>query len=212
MATTYTVQGGDTLGAIAARFGTTVNAIAAANGIEDPNRIFEGQVLTIEEGASRNGSGSRSSGPVFANDRFSQEPNAEFSFGELQPFIQQCADQYGTDARTMAEIVGQESTFRNLIVHDDGTGHGLIGLDDGGLLSDFEGWTGQRFGRGAGAACIPPEWQIEYLAKTLAEFTREFGSVIMAARAWHTGAGGRFSPEGDFYEQCLANQERAIFG
>jgi len=44
---TYVVVQGDTLGAIAARFGTTPNAIAAANGIADPNVINPGQVLVI---------------------------------------------------------------------------------------------------------------------------------------------------------------------
>ncbi len=44
---TYVVVQGDTLGAIAARFGTTPNAIAAANGIKDPNQIDPGQVLVI---------------------------------------------------------------------------------------------------------------------------------------------------------------------
>lgn len=43
----YTVQSGDTLSGIAAKFGTTYQAIAAANGIGDPNRIYPGQVLTI---------------------------------------------------------------------------------------------------------------------------------------------------------------------
>ncbi|MHB8506721.1 MAG: LysM peptidoglycan-binding domain-containing protein, partial [Acidimicrobiales bacterium] len=43
----YTVQAGDTLGAIAARYGTTVGALAAANGIGDVNLIFAGQVLAI---------------------------------------------------------------------------------------------------------------------------------------------------------------------
>lgn len=45
--TTYVVQEGDTLGTIAQRFGTTVAALQAANGIEDPNEIIIGQVLVI---------------------------------------------------------------------------------------------------------------------------------------------------------------------
>lgn len=44
---TYTVQAGDTLSSIAARYGVTVNAICQANGIEDPNLISVGQVLSI---------------------------------------------------------------------------------------------------------------------------------------------------------------------
>ena len=45
--TTYRVRSGDTLSSIAARFGTTVKAIAAANGITDPSLIKVGQVLVI---------------------------------------------------------------------------------------------------------------------------------------------------------------------
>jgi hypothetical protein len=44
---TYTVARGDTLAAIAQRFGTSVAALEAANGIEDPDEIFVGQVLVI---------------------------------------------------------------------------------------------------------------------------------------------------------------------
>lgn len=47
---TYTVVRGDTLGRIAARFGTTVAAIASANGITNINLIFVGQVLNIPGG------------------------------------------------------------------------------------------------------------------------------------------------------------------
>ena len=44
---TYVVQQGDTLGTIAAQFGTTVGALQAANGIEDPDTIVIGEVLII---------------------------------------------------------------------------------------------------------------------------------------------------------------------
>lgn len=44
---TYTVQPGDTLGQIATRFGVSVEALAAANAIDDVNRISVGQVLVI---------------------------------------------------------------------------------------------------------------------------------------------------------------------
>ena len=46
-ARTYTVKAGDTLTAIAVRFGTTVAAIASANNITNINNISVGQVLVI---------------------------------------------------------------------------------------------------------------------------------------------------------------------
>ena len=48
--TTYTVQRGDTLSEIAARFGTTVSALVMANNIADRDRIYPGQVLVIPTG------------------------------------------------------------------------------------------------------------------------------------------------------------------
>jgi murein DD-endopeptidase MepM/ murein hydrolase activator NlpD len=49
---TYTVQSGDTLSKIASRFGTTWQAIAASNGIANPNIIRVGQVLNVSGGQS----------------------------------------------------------------------------------------------------------------------------------------------------------------
>ena len=46
-ARTYEVQPGDTVFSIARRFGTTVEAIVAANGLADPSEIGVGQVLII---------------------------------------------------------------------------------------------------------------------------------------------------------------------
>lgn len=43
----YLVQPGETLSDIALRHGVTINALADANGLDDPDRIFAGQLLTI---------------------------------------------------------------------------------------------------------------------------------------------------------------------
>ena len=48
----HLVQPGENLFRIALRYGTTVQAIAAANGIADPTRIFAGQRLIIPVGSN----------------------------------------------------------------------------------------------------------------------------------------------------------------
>ena len=45
--TTYRIKSGDTLSAIAARFGTTVKVLVNLNHISDPSRIHVGQVLKL---------------------------------------------------------------------------------------------------------------------------------------------------------------------
>lgn len=44
----YTVKSGDTLSAIANRYGTTYTAIAKLNGISNPNKIYAGQKLRVK--------------------------------------------------------------------------------------------------------------------------------------------------------------------
>lgn len=44
---TYVVRYGDTLSGIARRYSTTVSQLAAANGIENPDLIYAGEVLTV---------------------------------------------------------------------------------------------------------------------------------------------------------------------
>lgn len=56
----YTVQAGDSLGAIAARFGTSAQALARANGIANPNVVVVGTRLRVPGRASSG----MSSGPL----------------------------------------------------------------------------------------------------------------------------------------------------
>ncbi|WP_461227111.1 LysM peptidoglycan-binding domain-containing protein [Lacticaseibacillus suihuaensis] len=46
---TYTVRRGDTLTAIARRYGTTVSALAALNGLKNPNVLMVGQKLVVKK-------------------------------------------------------------------------------------------------------------------------------------------------------------------
>ncbi len=47
----YVVQAGDTLGALAARFGVGVQALAQHNGLPSPDLIYEGQHLSLPAGS-----------------------------------------------------------------------------------------------------------------------------------------------------------------
>lgn len=52
-ATTHVVQYGETLSTIAAKYGTTYQALASLNGLSNPNMIYAGQVLKISGAVSR---------------------------------------------------------------------------------------------------------------------------------------------------------------
>jgi hypothetical protein len=147
------------------------------------------------------------SGPELPSD-----PDRRFSFGELWPHLQAAAQRHGADPQVLAAIAAQESSFVNWRVHADGTGHGLFGLDDNGLLPDFEAWSGLACGRGLEAISIPPGLQIEFAARTMAAFTRRYGSQINAARVWHRGPGLWQDARGDHYAALIEGHLAALFG
>ena len=57
---TYTIKKGDTLSKIASQYGTSVDALAGANGIADPNKIYAGKSLTIPDGSGASAGGNTS--------------------------------------------------------------------------------------------------------------------------------------------------------
>ncbi|HNS51480.1 MAG TPA: LysM peptidoglycan-binding domain-containing protein [Anaerolineae bacterium] len=89
--TVYVVQRGDTLGRIAARYGTTVWAIASANGLRNINFIWVGQRLVIP-GAGGQGGGGSSGGGIHIVQR-----------GETLASI---AYRYGTSVNALASLNG----------------------------------------------------------------------------------------------------------
>jgi N-acetylmuramoyl-L-alanine amidase len=88
---TYRVRSGDTLGGIAARHGTTVAALARANGIRNPSLIRIGMRLTVPAG----GSGSAPAPAAAAGGTHRVRP------GETLGGI---AARYGTSVSTLAAL------------------------------------------------------------------------------------------------------------
>ena len=82
---TYTVQSGDTLSSIAAKFGTNYQALASLNGISNPNLIYVGQVLSIN--------GSANAGSVYYTVRAGDNLSA-------------IASRYGTSYQSIASLNG----------------------------------------------------------------------------------------------------------
>lgn len=144
---------------------------------------------------------------------FSLEPDHQFSLGELWPLIAQYGAQYGFDPQVLAGIVQQESSWINWRVHRDGTGAGLLGLDDGGQLPGFEQWSGLSIGRGQDHAMIPVELQLEYAAKVLGRLTAEKygGDPLTAAQEWHRGWKNYADERGLRYRSLIAGHVKELF-
>lgn len=135
-----------------------------------------------------------------------------FTLAELWPTIQAAGAELGFDPQVEAGIIFQESGFTNWRVHLDGTGHGLLGLDDNGLLPGFERWSGLSIGRGQAAVSIPVVPQIRYAAYALADYARRLGGPYAAARAWHRGERLMNDARGQQYEALIRAHVAALFG
>lgn len=89
----YTVRPGDTLSGIAASHGTSVAALAALNGMSDPNRLAVGRVLSVP-GATPS--------PAWS---------APTPAGEVASLIASAAARYGVDPALARAVAWQESRW-----------------------------------------------------------------------------------------------------
>ena len=99
-AVTYTVKKGDTLGAIAKKYNTTVSAIAKLNNITNTNLIYVGQVLTISGATTSTSSSSSSSS----------------SSGSNQATITSLGVQAGTDRTVYAQWTWTKSNTKQFSI------------------------------------------------------------------------------------------------
>lgn len=118
----YAVKPGDTLSAIAARAGTSVSELAAANGMNPNGTLLSGKVLTLSGAAGSTGSGSAGGGAVQATTSQPVGTAAEGSSGS-PPYptaesvapstVGQIAAANGVPSSLAEAIAYQESGFNN---------------------------------------------------------------------------------------------------
>ena len=157
--------------------------------------------------------------PAVAPAELSSELDKIWTLPELLPLFQKYGQQYGFDYRVLAAVAYQESggptpsgpIFKNWKVHRDGTGFGLFGLDDNGLLPAFEQWSHLDVGRGDQHRPVTPNQQIEYAAMQLAAYQRAYGSDILATQAWHRGSGQMNDEQGVAYGNIIRAHVRTLF-
>lgn len=129
-----------------------------------------------------------------------------YTLSELLPL----ATQIEFPSLILLAIARQESGFKNWRVHHDQTGHGLFGLDDNGLLPEYEAFTNTSVGRGPSAQIMPIELQIAYAKHKLQQLSTQFGGPYNAARVWHRGAGQWQDSLADNYEALIRQHEQDI--
>jgi LysM repeat protein len=110
----YLVQAGDNLTSIAQRLGTSVQALAAANGLSDPNYVQAGTTLQLPSAAG---------GPTNPSPLAGTLPASLWQHSErmvLMPVFQQAAAQAGIPVNLLEGLTWQESGWQPGVVSVDG--------------------------------------------------------------------------------------------
>lgn len=108
---THTVAAGESLGAIAARYGMSVSALARANGIADPNTVIAGTRLRVTGGAAAASSTSPPSGPLTPVTAATAGWGAHPGSAEVRDVIDAAAARHGVDPALVRAIAWQESGY-----------------------------------------------------------------------------------------------------
>jgi LysM repeat protein len=150
--TYYTVQWGDTLSKIAARYGTTVQAIMYANNITNPNYIYAGMILYIPCGSKPPGTPPPASYPQWRGEYFNNMDLAgtpslvrndkaiAFNWGVGWPNSKIAADHFSV--RWTRTFNLSEGTYRFAVNVDDGA---RLWVDNVLLLDQWHAASGQTY-------------------------------------------------------------------
>lgn len=95
----YTVKSGDTLSAIASRYGMTVNALVMLNGIKNANLIYPGQVLRVADSGAGSTVTNKATTPITSTGTQAYTVR----YGDTLSGI---ASRYGTSVSALASLNG----------------------------------------------------------------------------------------------------------
>lgn len=121
---TYVVVAGDTLSSIASRYGTTVSALAQANGIENPSLIRIGQKITVPGGTPTGLVGDTFLGRTYPEKVVAAANQNKATLNamdvptrsEMQALVVRIANEMGVDPALAQAIAYQESGFNQRAV------------------------------------------------------------------------------------------------
>jgi soluble lytic murein transglycosylase-like protein len=106
----YTVQPGDTLSEVAREHGTSVEALAAENGIEDPDHLVAGTSLEVPEAGATADDAAAGAEPVAA------VPAAH----DVEALLEEAARAHGFSPRFVKALAWQESGWSQGVVSSAG--------------------------------------------------------------------------------------------
>lgn len=123
-AASYQVQPGDSLSAISARFGVSVAALAAANGISNPNVIYAGTTLAIPSSTGAGGAAASEAQPTGQAYTSTSSYPPELAYYPdrlaLVPTFEQAAAQAGIPVSLLEGIAWQESGWQAGVISPAG--------------------------------------------------------------------------------------------
>jgi LysM repeat protein len=173
----HTVRSGDTLGAIAARYGTTTARLAAANGISNPNVLTVGRRLRVPGGVAI------STGPLTPVTAATSGWGAHPSRATVRALLERSAARHGVDPALARAVAWHESGFWQ----GARSSTGAIGVMQ--LMPGTATWLGPALlGRGLNPYDVGDN--VEGGVAYLAYLTRQTGSTRLALASYYQGLGG----------------------
>jgi LysM repeat protein len=127
----YVVQPGDTLSAIAARYGVSIDALASANGLDPAGILPAGDTLSLSGGSSSSTEGVSTAPSTAASTDTSSSSGAQPTAESVSPSdVASIAAQNGVSPSLAQAIADQESGFNNSEVSSTGA-TGVMQIEPG---------------------------------------------------------------------------------